>query len=1011
MITREQATKKLFEAAGSGDIKAVRAALDDGADINLIPEGSNGTALFQAAFRGKLSVVVMLLNNGANIEAAGGEDNATALMGAAQEGHLNVVNMLIARGANVHAQSKDGNNALGLATLYGHVAVIKKLLRHGATILVNEEFKSPIHQAAYDGYGECVEALVNSLLEKYHNQPQELISYLQHFNELNTYLTAAKNSAAYRPLLKLVDFILQNTQPPYTELKELLPEASAMTHTGYAYDVIEHLNSLPIATRKTLFNAIDCDKEHPYRIICEEVTNVSLRKNMRKFIEIKESAPEYLVHNLNWAAQVGDVEATIILVLKDALKVNTRYRDETPLEVAAKNGRTAVVEYYLKLSAVTKDNNQLANAAILAAESGHTDVIYAFAKRKISLNLNRNRNDYGKSTPLMAALKNGKTETAFALIECNGFTPAHHPRSYSELYYAVYYQQYDVLNVMIDHMLTWKDDELCDYVTHNWSFYDSFVMAMTSCTPALQPLLRLFEHLSKLNRFKTKPNVEGNIHQLIPSTCLRASQEFKKAMLVRADGKSLDQKIEYYSEILDEHTALGKLARIRRGVAACDETHKDSILYQANQRREEALLIKQKKIEQQELELYRAADRGSLEKIQACTASGVVDINCKCDIDLQYPIIIAAYRGHAAAVKLLHESGADINVSVSSAKKHLNGATALLAAAENGSNDTVNYLLDHGADIECKNIFDATPLTKAAIFGHSETVSLLLSRGANPLITTTNSRTLISLSHTNGHVETLKILINYLIKNYSAFVIYTYLKTDTNKYKWNEIEAPIRNELERLFTLFRNNNISEAEIEAILPEGYSTSIKSEIQSPEQTTVITEVTAPAEQKLEPVKLYTTLPKESAALHPTMQEYIDRAPILREQAEAAKAAEAAIIEQAFNEVFAPSNHPISEELLSIDFSYHNPFEGITDEDVAAAPKADAQQMFKLFGVVPTESSSPEPQPGKEQSAENDFIAQLDALQVPKKPLSLFTPPAKQHAAQTEKKKIAVMEAGAK
>jgi hypothetical protein len=57
---------------------------------------------------------------------------------------------------------------------------------------------------------------------------------------------------------------------------------------------------------------------------------------------------------------------------------------------------------------------------------------------------------------------------------------------------------------------------------------------------------------------------------------------------------------------------------------------------------------------------------------------------------------------------------------------------ALCHAAHNGRDESVAWLLDHGADVNGQPYLDVTPLHFAVQFGHASTVRLLLDRGADP---------------------------------------------------------------------------------------------------------------------------------------------------------------------------------------------------------------------------------------------------------------------------------------
>ena len=59
------------------------------------------------------------------------------------------------------------------------------------------------------------------------------------------------------------------------------------------------------------------------------------------------------------------------------------------------------------------------------------------------------------------------------------------------------------------------------------------------------------------------------------------------------------------------------------------------------------------------------------------------------------------------------------------------GITALYAAAINGHNDIVEFLLSQGADIDVRLNDGETPLMAAVWNGQVETVALLISKGAD----------------------------------------------------------------------------------------------------------------------------------------------------------------------------------------------------------------------------------------------------------------------------------------
>ncbi len=86
----------------------------------------------------------------------------------------------------------------------------------------------------------------------------------------------------------------------------------------------------------------------------------------------------------------------------------------------------------------------------------------------------------------------------------------------------------------------------------------------------------------------------------------------------------------------------------------------------------------------------------------------------------------AARRGDAAQVRELLAQGAPVNAATRY------GVTALMFAADRGSLDVVQILLDHGAEVNVTdNFYNSTPVGAALSNGHEEVARLLLEHGAD----------------------------------------------------------------------------------------------------------------------------------------------------------------------------------------------------------------------------------------------------------------------------------------
>jgi beta-lactamase regulating signal transducer with metallopeptidase domain len=121
--------------------------------------------------------------------------------------------------------------------------------------------------------------------------------------------------------------------------------------------------------------------------------------------------------------------------------------------------------------------------------------------------------------------------------------------------------------------------------------------------------------------------------------------------------------------------------------------------------------------------LYRAAERGDLERLGALVAEGA-NVNATFEGDGS-PLIAAARAGRLPAVRLLLDAGADPGLGVPG------DGSPLIVAAREGHTGIVALLLDRGALIDQVVEGDENALIQASGRGHLPVVQLLVSRGAD----------------------------------------------------------------------------------------------------------------------------------------------------------------------------------------------------------------------------------------------------------------------------------------
>lgn len=128
----EQGIGALLGACRAGSADAVRFLLDQGIPVDLHPPGSEWggighPGLHHAAVNGKRDVVALLLERGADVSLVDDQFESTALAWAASAGRVHVVQDLLAAGAARDHANVHGLTAADLAERNGHGELARRL--------------------------------------------------------------------------------------------------------------------------------------------------------------------------------------------------------------------------------------------------------------------------------------------------------------------------------------------------------------------------------------------------------------------------------------------------------------------------------------------------------------------------------------------------------------------------------------------------------------------------------------------------------------------------------------------------------------------------------------------------------------------------------------------------------------------------------------------------------------------------------------------------------------------
>ena len=141
-------------------------------------------------------------------------------------------------------------------------------------------------------------------------------------------------------------------------------------------------------------------------------------------------------------------------------------------------------------------------------------------------------------------------------------------------------------------------------------------------------------------------------------------------------------------------------------------------------------------------------------------------------------LIYAVIDGHLEMVKLLINSGVDINIINNC------GDTALMLAAYNGHLEIVKVLINNGVDMNIINKYGNTTLMWAACRGTLNIVKILLNHDADVNIINKGGHTALMYAVNDKHFKIVKVLKEH-IKNEKIKIEYE-RKLENDKYNFIE---------------------------------------------------------------------------------------------------------------------------------------------------------------------------------------------------------------------------------
>jgi ankyrin repeat protein len=149
-----------------------------------------------------------------------------------------------------------------------------------------------------------------------------------------------------------------------------------------------------------------------------------------------------------------------------------------------------------------------------------------------------------------------------------------------------------------------------------------------------------------------------------------------------------------------------------------------------------------------EEQLRHAALHGDLEQVKTVLKKGKINT---CDENGSTTLITATLVGNTEIVKLLLENGANVNA------KNMYDETVLSHASQ----DVLALLLDNGADFNAKNIHGQTVLPEMARNKDIDAMRVLINKGADVNAKTNDGWTALMWGVSHGHPGMVKLLLDH----------------------------------------------------------------------------------------------------------------------------------------------------------------------------------------------------------------------------------------------------------
>ena len=396
LLVSYQGKNILHKAAYLGHIEIFKLILQSSPHLLESKDYNNFTPFTDAIVEGHIDLVKYLLNKFNQMLEVSKYPDMSPMHYAAFAGDTNMARLLSSYGISSHREDSHGNTPLMIAVISGKYDFVKYLIEEEEESLDeythNSQGDTPLHLAACQGYKDIVELIVqhNPEMMLYKNKRgfiPLIIAAINEQEEVFDYFLA--RGLSDQIIATIITILEQIRMPSIHIVKKLM-------------GIVKTKMNMHICLKIAIIND-DIDEIKQYYSHLKDLKSIRYSCNNNSYnpftFSVLVGAPKIVNH---W------------LVDFPTIVQSTDEKGNSPILVAAANGRIKILNKLLEYGANILDTNHYGNTCLHeAAFNGELNMIIHLLKcDKISVTA---QNKYG-NTPLYSALLKKDFEVTFCLI-------------------------------------------------------------------------------------------------------------------------------------------------------------------------------------------------------------------------------------------------------------------------------------------------------------------------------------------------------------------------------------------------------------------------------------------------------------------------------------------------------------------------------------------------------------------------------------------------------------------